>query len=400
MKVAQINMTSVGSTGKIMLNIAKTSRANGIDAMTFSTPVYSRSAVKHLPIEGHCYYGSRFDNTVHTVLGKLTGRNGCFSHIGTAELIKKLKEFNPDIIHLHNLHQFCINFPMLFRYIKKNNIRVIWTLHDCYTFTGHCPHFQIAKCDKWKNGCGKCAQYKKYPKTYVDASKIMYGKKKKWFSNVEQMTFVTPSEWLGGLVKQSFLQNYPVRVINNGIDLDVFKPTDGDFRKKYGLEDKKIILGVSFGWGYSKGLDVFEELAKQLDERYRIVLVGTNEALEQSLPDNVISVHRTDSQSQLAQIYTEADVFVNPTREDTFPTVNIEALACGTPTVTFDTGGSPEIIDGTCGSVVECGDTEGLKREIIRICTDMPYSKEACIARAKAYDMNGKFEEYVKLYNE
>ncbi len=402
MKIAEINILTSGSTGKIMLQIAKTVRERGSFARTYAPVRFLRGKKTELPsIPDHFYWGSRREACFHYYVGTLLGRNGMYSRRGTAKLIKELDKFAPDILHLHNLHMYCINLPMLFAYIKKRNIKVVWTLHDCWAFTGHCPHFLLAKCDKWKTECHHCPQPRVYPKMYIDTSRSMHRKKKKWFSGIKDMTLVTPSAWLADLVKQSFLKDYPVEVINNGIDLSVFKPTESDFREKYGLENKKIILGVSFGWSYGKGLDVFVELAKRLDTScYQIVLVGVDENTEAKLPTNILSIRQTANQTDLAKIYSVADLFINPTREDTFPTVNIEALACGLPVLTVNTGGSPEIIDETCGSVVEVDDVEAMEVEIIRICNDMPYSKEACIERAKKFDMNDRFEEYVKLYEE
>jgi glycosyltransferase involved in cell wall biosynthesis len=226
----------------------------------------------------------------------------------------------------------------------------------------------------------------------------MWNHKRKWFTGIKNCTIVTPSRWLADLIKQSYLKNYPVKVINNGIDLSVFKPTGSEFRKKNGLDGKMVVLGVASGWGGRKGLDVFIELARRLPDDYRIVLVGTTDNVDKDLPSNIISIHRTQNQNGLAEIYTAADVFANPTREDTFPTVNMESLACGTPVVTFRTGGSPEIIDETCGSVVDCDDIDAMETEIRRVCKEKPYSVEACLARAKNFDMNERFDEYVKLY--
>lgn len=397
MKVVEINMVHNGSTGHIMLNIAKILREKGEEAKTFSACCYSKPK-KALPIapEGHSYFGSYAENAVHTILAQLTGLNGSFSNVGTAKLIKECKKFKPDIIHLHNLHAFCINLPMLFRYIKKNKIPVVWTLHDCWTFTGHCPYFDIVNCDRWKTECHHCPQLSVYPKSRVENTRMAHKFKKKWFSGVENMTLVTPSKWLGDLAKASFLKDYPVEVINNGIDLSVFKPTQSDFREKYGLTDKKVLLGVAGDWGKRKGLDAFVELSNRLDDSYQIVLVG----LEKAPNDKIIAIGRTESQKQLAEIYTTADLLVNPTREDNFPTVNIESLACGTPVLTFRTGGSPEIFDETCGSVVEVEDIDALEREIVRITSDTPYSREACLERAKNFDMYDKFEEYINLYEE
>ena len=399
MKIAQINMLPYGSTGKIMLQIAETARKEGHIAKSYYTvPFDKKDKRRDIEVKELYMWGTFSENRRHYYLGSLFGKNGCFSHAGTRMLIKELKKFEPDVIHLHNLHKFCVNLPMLFKYIKKNNIRTVWTLHDCWTFTGKCPHFEMAGCDRWKTGCHNCPQLSGYPKTWTDTSKSMWRLKKKWFTGVNDMTLVTPSEWLAGLVKQSFLKDYPVRVINNGVDLSIFKPTESDFRKKYNCEGKKVLLGVAFGWGKRKGLDVFIELSRRLDENYQIVLVGTDENTDKMLPDNIISIHRTQNQKELAEIYSAADLFVNPTREDNFPTVNIEALACGTPVVTFRTGGSSEILDESCGSVVSCDDVGAMEDGVVRICNDKPYSQEACIKRAKEFDMHKKFKEYVDLY--
>lgn len=332
-------------------------------------------------------------------MGSWLGLNGMFSILATLRMLLFLKKNNVKLIHLHNLHAFCFNLPLLFRFIKRNRIPVIWTLHDCWSFTGRCPYFDLTKCDRWKTGCHNCPYPKKsYPQSYIDTSRMMWKLKKKWFTGIEHCTLVTPSQWLADLVKQSYLKDYPVKVINNGIDLSIFKPTEGDFRNRFGLVGKKVVLGVAFGWGVRKGLDVFVELSKLLPENYRIVLVGTDDRVDATLPANIISIHRTQNQTELAEIYSAADVFANPTREEVLGLVNVESLACGTPVVTFKTGGSPECIDKTCGSVVPCEDIDAMEMEIRRICEDSPYSKEACIAHSKNFDMNARFQEYVDLY--
>lgn len=397
MKIVEINTVHVGSTGKIMIQIANVARQHNHEVHTFSRAWLARKAIG----ECHHFVGCRFGNIIHRILLPICGRDDQLSYVGTCSLIKKLKKIDPDVIHLHNLHGHYINFPVLFDYIKNNKKKVVWTLHDCWAFTGHCPYFTAVKCDRWKDGCHHCPQPKAYPKMYVDTSKKMYELKKKWFSGVEDMTIITPSNWLAGLVKESFLKDYPVKVINNGIDLSIFKPTESNFRKKYDLVGKKVILGVAFDWGYRKGLDVFVELSKRLDPNtYKIVLVGTNDEVDKQLPTDIISIHRTQNQSELAEIYTTADVFAQPTREEVFGLVNAEALACGTPVVTFKTGGSPEIVDETCGSVVDCDDVDAMESEIIRVCTDNPYSESACLNRAEIFDMNKRFEEYIDLYED
>lgn len=401
MRIAIMNMVPYGSTGKIMFQIAQVARSEGHEVRTYSTIPYSvRKKNVQSDVPGHTVWGSFQENKIHYILGSTLGRNGCYSKQGTKQLVKKLQEFQPDILHLHNLHSFCIHFPTLFRYIKKNNIHVVWTLHDCWTFTGQCPHFDMFGCDKWKTGCHHCEQPMTYPKSRIDNSKHMYKLKKKWFTGVKDMTLVAPSKWLANLTRESFLKEYPVKVIYNGIDLSVFQPTENDFRKKYGCEDKKILLGVAFGWGKRKGLDVFLELAKRLPDDYQIVLVGTDEAVDQKLPANILSIHRTNNQQELAQIYTAADLFVNPTREETLGLVNAEAIACGTPVLTFRTGGSPEIPDDSCGAVVEKNDVDAMEKQIIRICEDEPYSKAACLKRAEQFAAADRFGEYIKLYEE
>jgi glycosyltransferase involved in cell wall biosynthesis len=256
----------------------------------------------------------------------------------------------------------------------------------------------MVRCDKWKTGCEHCPQLRYYS-FFFDRSRELYRKKKELFSGLD-MTIVTPSRWLADLVKQSFLKDYPVTVINNGIDLTVFRPRESDFREKYGIPaDKHILLGVAFDWGVRKGLDVFLRLAEELDpDRYQIVLVGTNDAVDKQLPSRIISIHRTQNQQELAGIYSAADLLLNPTREDTYPTVNMESLACGTPVLTFRTGGSPEMLDETCGAVVPCDDVEAFQKEILRICEEKPFSGEQCIRRARSFDQNVKFREYVELY--
>lgn len=399
MKIAQLNMVHNGSTGVIMLNIAKTARACGHKAKTYSAVPFSKGKRNEKTgLDEHFMWGTRLGRAFHYYTGRAFGVNGLLSGRGTKKLLRALDEFKPDIIHLHNLHFFCINFPKLFNYIKKNNIKTVWTLHDCWAFTGHCPHFVTVGCEKWKTKCENCPLYRQYPKSFLDDSKRMYKLKQKWFCGVENMTLVTPSRWLADLTRQSFLKQYPVKVISNGIDLSVFAPVASDFKKNHGCDNKKLVLGVAFGWGDKKGLDVFIELSKRLEADYQIVLVGTDDSINRLLPPNIISVPRTNSAAELAKIYSAADVFVNPTRADTFPTVNMEALACGTPVVTFDTGGSPEIIDKTCGIVVPCGDIDGLEKEIRHVCTRALYSSQACVNRAGDFDMNSKFKEYVKLY--
>lgn len=396
--IIAINRCNSGSTGNIAKAILhKFCQIGGCAFFVYAGYHRNKPIEKNDILVQNAFFSKIFEK-----VSWYTGLNGLFSICFTYLTICKIKKHNCDLIHLHNLHNSYINLPILFSFIKKNNIPVIWTLHDCWAFTGRCPYFDLTKCDKWKTGCHDCPYPKKsYPQSYLDTTRIMWKLKRKWFSGIENCTIVTPSQWLAGLVKQSYLKDYPVKVINNGIDLSIFKPVKSDFREKHGLTGKMVVLGVAFGWGgVRKGLDVFIELAKHLPEKYRIVLVGTDDNIDKQLPSNIISIHRTQNQKELAEIYTTADVFANPTREENYPTVNMESIACGTPVITFKTGGSPEILDETCGSVVDCDDIDAMEFEIRRICEEKPYSVENCLKRAKSFDMNDRFKEYVDLYKE
>lgn len=394
MKILSINLGNFSSTGGIAQGIKNQAVKKNIEYI-LSYPVAPQNKATR---QDDWVIGNSFGRKCSITLGMITGFNGCFSVFATKKLLIKISKFKPDIIHFHNLHNNYINLPMLFKYIKKHNIKVVWTLHDCWSFTGQCPYFDMINCKKWQTGCHSCTKYNEYPKALVDNTKTMWKLKKKWFNGVKNLTIVTPSQWLGNLVKQSYLKNYPVKVINNGIDLSVFKPTESDFRKKYGLENKKIILGVAFDWGERKGLNTFIELSALLPDNYKIFLVGIKDETKKILPENIVAIGRTKTVQELAQIYTMADVFVNPTREENYPTVNMEAIACGTPIVTFNTGGSPEILDKSTGAVVNYGDTEKLVAEIIDVSTNNKYSKENCLKRAESFDSNEKFLEYIKLY--
>ena len=399
-KILSINTSCFGSTGKIMINLMRLASDDGFQVFACSPDLKKDKAPLFSDVKTYRIkkYPSLF---VSLLLNRVTGLDGVGNIFSTIKLCNYIKKNKIDLIHLHNLHTGYFNLSFLFRFIKKKRIKVVWTLHDCWGFTGRCPYFSAMDCQKWKNGCHKCKYpliY--YPRTYINRSSTMLKLKKKWFSNVENMVIVTPSVWLKQLVGESFLSQYKTKVINNGINLTLFKPTKSSFKEIHGISNKIIVLGVALGWEERKGLDVFIKLSKELPAHYQIVLVGTDDNIDKQLPNNIISIHRTNSQDELAGIYTSASVFLNPTIEDNYPTVNMEALACGTPVLTYKTGGSPEIIDETCGSVVDCGDYESIKKELIRICETKPYSSSACVSRASSFNMYDKFDSYIFLYNE
>lgn len=395
MKVLQINTVyGEGSTGLIAKAIHDLCADYQIRCISAHRCVQKGKQ----PLEDSISISSKWGSRLHGLLSRFTMFKGAGSVIKTARFLKQVSLYAPDVIHLHNLHGSYINLPLLFRYIKKHNIPVVWTLHDCWAFTAICSHFTIVGCKKWRSGCHNCPQKKRFSSAPIDLSRFVWKVKKTWFTGIPQAVVVTPSHWLEGLVRESFLGGYQIQTIYNGIDLTTFTETESDFRADYGLENKKIVLGVAFDWSYAKGLDVFLELSKRLSKDYQIVLVGTNPEIDRILPDCILSIHRTKDQHTLAAVYTAADVFVNPTREEVLGLVNIEALACSTPVITFDTGGSPECISSTCGVIVPKDDVDTMEREIIRICTQKPYRKQDCRDQAMRFDKKQCLKQYLDLY--
>lgn len=394
MKIAYINIGKAGSTGRIIIDLSRIAEEKQIETLS----VYPGGRA-NLPKSPNDYIvAPEVIKLLTREMTYISGLEGRLSIISTFLLIMKLQRFDPDIIHLNNLHGWYLNIPMLFSYIKKNNIRVIWTFHDCWPITGHCTHFQINNCKKWCKECNQCELHLEYPKCYFDNSKSTFRMKRKAFTGIDNLTIVTPSEWLEHIVSQSFLRDYKILTINNGIDLSKFKPTKSNFRECHACQDKHIVLGVQSSWGYKKGIDVFIKLSEILPDKYLIVLVGTTSKIDADLPNNILSIHRTNNVQELAEIYSAADVFVNPTREDTFPTVNIEALACGTPVVTFDVCGSGEIIDETCGIKIPKDDINELYKAITMVCEDRCFDSKACIRRSKKFDKEVMFQRYFDLY--
>ena len=391
MKIVQINsVCGSGSTGKICVAISELLTAKDIE-----NHILYAVGNSNYPLRKR--YMSSLEVKCQALKSKLFGNYGFQSKAATKRLIRELENFSPDIVHLHNLHSHNVHLGMLLRYLKEKKIKIFWTFHDCWAFTGYCMYYDMAGCDRWEIGCHSCPQRKHYSWLF-DRSKYLFNQKKTLFSDLD-LTIITPSQWLADQVKQSFLKDYRVKVIHNGIDLSVFYPRESDFRKRYHLEDKFVILGVAMGWEKRKGLDVFIELANRLDTHFQIVLVGTNDKIDKQLPENILSIHRTQNQAELAEIYSAANVFVNPTREDNVPTVNLEALACGTPVVTFNAGGSAESVAPGCGFVLPYENVEGLIAAL-QGWKNAEYSQNACIGRAKQFESNLKYAEYIALYME
>lgn len=396
MKVLQINsVCGLGSTGRIATNIDSILRENGIESYI----AYGRdSAVNDANI---IRIGSKIDYYIHGVLTRIFDTHGLWgSKMATLKFIKQIKAINPDVIHLHNIHGYYINIKVLFEYLKESKKPVAWTAHDCWSFTGHCACFDYVGCDRWKTGCHDCPQKKVYPGSFLfDHSKQNYEKKRELFTSLNNMTIVTPSKWLANLVQESYLNKYPVKVIHNGIDLNVFKPTESDFRERNSLQDKFIILGVANGWDKRKGFQYFLDLADKLDDSYGIVLVGLTKKQKEKLPKSIVGITRTNNVNELAEIYSTANVFTNPTLEDNFPTTNLEALACGTPVITFNTGGSGESVNKSSGIIVEKGNLDEI-RNAVNVLKRSNIIKENCINRSREYDKDNRYMDYIALYKE
>ncbi|MGL5047694.1 MAG: glycosyltransferase [Shewanella sp.] len=353
MRILQINsVCGIGSTGRIATDIHAALLAKGIE----SHIMYGRGEARLC--DSVIKISSQLDFYAHALQTRLFDNHGVCSTKATKLAIKQIDSLQPDIVHLHNIHGYYLNVELLFEFFKKRpNIKIIWTLHDCWPFTGHCSYFDYCGCEKWKTQCFSCPQKNTYPASNgLDNSKNNYQRKKAAFTGVKDLTIVTPSHWLANLVKESYLKNYPVQVVNNGIDLTVFRQWSSDFRSKHHLEDKFLVMGAASGWSPRKGLEDFIALAKMLPDNHRLVMVGLPADKIKRLPSNIIGIHRTDNPTELAEIYTAADVFFNPTYEDNYPTVNLEAIACGTPVITYNTGGSPESVTHDLGFVVDKGD--------------------------------------------
>lgn len=405
MKVLLINtVCGSGSVGKITADIYHTLKEAGEDGIILYGRNDAPAQVNAVKI------GSKSDFYRHALLGVVTGKGGFGSGKITESIIEKIKEEQPDVIHLHNIHGFYVQIEKLFSYLKEAAIPVVWTLHDCWSFTGHCAYFNYAGCDKWKQGCGSCPQHRQvYPYSLLDYSKKAYQRKKKAFQGVKNLTIVTPSHWLAKLVEQSILSEYPVKVIPNGIELQNFneKADSKAFRKKYGIQDKFMILGVANVWEKRKGLEYFVNLANLLkaagendkinDKNTVIVLIGISKKDKKKLPESIIALERTNGAKELAAAYRAADVYVNATLEDNFPTTNIEALACGTPVVTFDTGGSAEALNESCGLVTKEKSAKGIYDALLCL-KNHPLNRQECLKRGREYDKNKRFEEYITLY--
>ena len=397
-KLLQINITANwGSHGKIAEGIGNVVMSHGWE----SHVAYGRWAN---PSSSQLYHiGSMMDERIHGVGSRLFDNHGLMSKRATIQLLNYVEQLNPDIIHLHNIHGYYLNYPELFSFFSQANKPVVWTLHDCWPYTGHCAHYMYVHCDRWKTHCEFCPQKRSYPASLLlDCSYRNYDMKKQAFLSVPNLTLVPVSKWLEGDLRQSFLKDCRIQQIYNGIDINVFKPqTDTKaIMEKYNIPSgKRVLLGVASNW-WRKGFEDFLQLRSLLDDKYVIVLVGLDEKRMKSLPKGVIGIRRTENVTDLCGLYSLADAFLNLTLEDNMPTTNLEALACGTPVITYRTGGSPEAIDELTGNVVMQGNLVAVCKLVESVCNrgETVYAS-ACRQRVlDKFCSSKQFEKYYDLY--
>ncbi len=395
LRILQIStVCGSGSVGRITVDIYHTLKRNQEEGLI----AYGRGKAPE-GVEAF-KFGNPVDMGLHVLSTFFRGEHGFASAGPTRRLVTKIQEWNPDIIHLHNIHGFILQVELLFDYLKQAQKPVVWTLHDCWAYTGHCAFYDYHGCGKWKSGCKGCREYQKtYPYALLkDHTAQNFARKRSAFTGVPRLTVVVPSQWLAKEVKKSFLGGYPVEVVPNGIDLERFRPVDSGLRERLGLGGRFVLLGVANVWERRKGLPYLTALAEKLPGECRMVLIGLSRGQRRSLPSNVIGLGRVSGAEELAEYYSMADVFVNATLEDNFPTTNLEALACGTPVITFDTGGSPESLDSSCGRVVKKGDGDALLLAAMEEAMH-PCERKACVEKARKYEKYGCFQEYVDLYH-
>ena len=391
MRILQINsVCGIGSTGRIATDIhgiLQKEKHESSVAFGRGDPMNCDNAYR---------IGNKYDTYAHLAGTRIFDKHGFYSKNATKKLIQYIKKLAPDVIHLHNIHGYYLNIEILFSFLKEHKKPIVWTLHDCWSFTGHCAHFDSANCYNWKSACKNCIQKKEYPTSLLfDNSKKNFDMKKRLFTAISEqdLIIVTPSDWLAALVGESFLKKYKIKVINNGIDTTIFKPTQSNFREKYNLQNKFIVLGVASAWGKKKGFDDFIKLSGMLDDSFQIVMVGLNKKQLSEIPTNIIGIERTDSVTELAEIYSTADIFFNPTYEDVYPTTNLEAISCGTPTVVYNTGGAVEMINDDNGIIIEKGNLQAFYDFL-----NTKPMRDFNIKQYNRFDKNKLLVEYLNLY--
>lgn len=400
--LVQINSAiNFSSTGRIVEQIGLCAIERGWDSYVAHGARYvNPTNLRDIHIE------NKYEEKIHAIYSMLFDAQGLGSCGSTKKLVRFFREVKPEILHLHNIHGYYLNYPILFDYIKEVQPQVIWTIHDSWAYTGHCAAYEPIACSRWITGCHDCPIKQEYPKSlFFDFSKKNFQRKKGCFCSAKNMTIVPVSDFLVRDMSQSFLNKYPSHRIYSGIETSVFKPTASSLREGLNLQNKFVILGVASGWGQEGRMTGFLKLRELLDNSYHIVLVGLTQEQINNLPAGITGLQPTASRTELAQIYTMADVFINPTLQDTFGLTSVEAQSCGTPSITYRTGGAPETVGEDTGIVVEKNDFEALKKAVLTIQaslsdkTDIRYKCQTCRNRAVSlFEQRDRFNEYIDLY--
>lgn len=395
-RLLQINAVyGQGSTGVIVKDISQMVMDNGWESYVASAEIKGEETNgTHL-----ITVGSKLDHKLHAALSRLLGLHGYFSILATRKLLKKIDSIKPDIIHIHNLHSNYINVNLLFKYIKTNKITTVITLHDCWFFTGKCYHYLYDDCEKWKTHCKKCPRLRaEIPSLFFDFSSLVFEDRKKWIGENEYVHVVGVSKWITNEAAQSLLSKRVYGTIYNGVDIQLFQPTENSKRKELGITEKFVILGMANKWLAQENEETFKQYLKKKKENWVLVLLGCQDA--QTISKGVIGLPYVQDRKELAGLYSMVDVFVNITKVDSLPTVNIEALACGTPVVTYASGGSAETVSKDVGITVPYGDTETLITSIEEIENlGKAFYSDKCVQRArKNHDIRCCYNAYLELY--
>ncbi len=390
------------STSKIMRVLGELAQAAGWESYV----AYSRARDGVPPYSSQLIpVGNKLDLLLHFLATRLFDAHGLVSRAPTRKLIRRIREIDPDIVHIHIVHGYFLNYPLLCNFLSERGKPVIWTIHDCWPFTGHCYHYAAVGCDRWQTGCHDCPQKRAFPSSWLlDRSRQNYAIKQAVIGGMQNLTLVTVSDWLRREVSRSFLKDKPCRVIHNGIDLDTFRPRPNtDVRSRYGIPQGPFVLAVASIWLPEKGLPDLAKLCGKLDPDIRLVLVGRLSAEQKAtLPPQIVTIPRTDDATTLAALYSEALALLNPTWQDNYPTVNLEAIACGTPVITYRTGGSVESVTPETGFIVEQGDIKGLAACIrqVREKGKENYSGPCREYALKHFSREDRFQDYIQLYED
>jgi glycosyltransferase involved in cell wall biosynthesis len=400
MRVLEINtVQGIGSTGKIATELYDMLQERGEECAI----AYARGTA---PERMHTIrIGNKFAVCLHGMMTRITDRHALYSVHATRRLVEQIKDYAPDLIHLHNLHGYYLDIRTLFAFLKEYDRPVVWTLHDCWSYTGHCAYYTNAGCEKWKSQCENCPLKKEYPASMLcDNSRENYKIKKELFTSLNKLQLVTPSEWLKGEVEQSFFQGIPCKSVPNGIELDTFDwKKEGQqkaLKEKYGLSGKKVVLGVANVWEKRKGWDDFMKLPGFLPGDYQVVMVGLAEKQKKELPPDITGYPRTESVSQLADFYRMADVYFNGSFQETMGMTTGEAICCGTPAVVYRGTAVPESVGDGCGIIVEPGDVKAAAEAAVKLCENPAAHFEACKAYRSRFDKKIFCDAYYGIYQE